>query len=297
MQIDVCIATYRRPSLLHCLLNDLLAQQIPADVTLRIIVVDNDPGVSARRVFEEFRSRCVDIDYFTQTDQNIALTRNRALEHSDGDLIALIDDDESAPPNWLATLLGAMNLYNADVVFGPVRGVLPEAAPRWLMEGRFFHQPPLATGTPVPIGYTNNALVRASVVRGKLFFNPVYGLSGGEDTDFFLRLGRSGARMIWCEEALITEHVHAERLCLRWLVKRAFSRGQLYADIVERPLSALEFAVWLGKRAAYLVVATVLTATALPFSRALAASYVIKVASNAGQISTVFRYRLEPYRN
>ncbi len=297
MQIDVCIATYKRPALLRGLLDDLLAQQIPAPVSLRIIVVDNDPAASARRVCEQCLSRAVHVDYYIQADQNLALTRNRALEQSDGELIAFIDDDESAPSNWLATLLATMNRYDADVVFGPVRGLVPEAAPRWLRKGRFFTQPPRVTGAPVALGYTGNVMMRASMVRGKVAFNPAYGVTGGEDTDFFHRLGRSGARMIWCEEALLSEHVHTERLCLGWLVRRAFSRGQLYADIVERPLSAFEFAAWFGKRIVYLVIATVLSAAALPFSRALAARYAIKVASNAGQVSSVFRYRMESYRN
>jgi succinoglycan biosynthesis protein ExoM len=297
MQIDVCIATYRRPSLLHSLLNDLLVQQVPAGVKLRIIVVDNDQTASARRVVDEFRSRCADVDYYTQTEQNIALTRNKALEHSNGDLIAFIDDDESAPPDWLAILLAAMDRYNADAVFGPVRGLLPETTPRWLIEGRFFDRPRRATGSQADLGGTGNALVRASVVRGKLFFNPVYGLSGGEDTDFFHRLGRSGARMIWCEEALLTEHVHTERLALWWHLRRGFRGGQVYADIMGRPRGALDFALWLGNRLAYAVVATMLTLTSLPFSRAAAANYAIKVARNVGQISSIFRYRFPEYRS
>lgn len=297
MQIDVCIATYKRPALLRGLLSDLAAQQIPAGAELRIIVVDNDPAASARPVCEEFSRRAVRVAYYTQVAQNIALTRNKALEHSDGELIALIDDDESAPADWLATLLAAMNRYNADVVFGPVRGLVPAGAPGWMKEGRFFSPLPRVTGASVDLGYTGNVLMRASIVRGKVAFNPAYGLTGGEDTDFFHRLGQNGARMVWCEEAVLSEHVHTERLCLRWLVERAFSRGQLYADIVERPPGALQFAMWLGKRLTYLVVAALLTAVVLPFSRAMAAHYAVKVASNVGQVSTVFRYRMAPYRS
>ena len=35
-------------------------------------------------------------------------------------MIAFLDDDEEAPSGWLAALVGAQRLYDADVVFGPV---------------------------------------------------------------------------------------------------------------------------------------------------------------------------------
>jgi succinoglycan biosynthesis protein ExoM len=297
LQIDVCVATYKRPSQLRSLLNDLQVQQVPAGVTLRIIVVDNDRAASARSVVEEFKSRSVDVDYYLQPEQNIALTRNTALEQSQGDLIALIDDDESARSDWLATLLAAMNRFEADAVFGPVRGLLSPGSPRWLVEGRFFDRPARVTGSPVVLGGAGNVLMRASVVRRKLVFNPAYGLSGGEDTDFFHRLGRTGARMIWCEEALLTEHVHADRLCLQWLLRRGFTVGQIYADVVGRPRRTVGVLLWLGKRSAYALAACLLTLTALPFSRAVAASYAVKAARNVGQVSTVVGYRYRPYRS
>jgi hypothetical protein len=98
--------------------------------------------------------------------------------------------------------------------------------------------------------------------------------------------------MIWCKEALLTEYVHAERLALWWHLRRGFRAGQVYADIVDRPRSALNLAFWLGKRLAFSAVATMLTLASLPFSTAAAANYAIKV-TNVGQISSVFRYRFQ----
>ncbi len=299
MRVDICIATFKRPVLLERLLRDLLAQQLPGGVSTHIIVVDNDANESARPVVAGFRDSCMSLEYLTQPEQNIALTRNRAIDHSRGELIAFIDDDESAPAGWLAALLMTMERHAADAVLGPVTGILPAGAPHWIAEGRFFEAPVLPTGTrvAVQVGGTGNALVKGSTIRGKVAFDPRYGLTGSSDTDFFHRLSRSGAVLVWCQEALATEHVPQHRLTMRWLLSRGFRVGQCYADIIERPRSGVRLVGWFAKRAAFVGVAALLTVSCLPFSKSLAMRYAIKVASNLGQVSSIFDYRYQEYRN
>lgn len=296
MHIDVCIATFIRTTLLESLLHDLQAQQLPAGVSARILVVDNDLRESARPVVAAFQTGRIPVEYLTQPEQNIALTRNLALEHSDGELIALIDDDEAAPIDWLSTCLSAMDRYSADVVFGPVVGIPPESAARWIVEGRFFERPALPSGTRVRMGAAGNALMRASVVRGKIAFNPYFGLSGSEDTDFFHRLWRSGAVMVWCQEALLTEHVPPERLTLHWLLLRGFRGGQGYVDAVVQPKGGIQRSSWFVRQTTLAIARSLLVICCLPFSKAKAARYATKVATNVGQLSTILGYRYQGYR-
>src|SRR5690349_9562120 len=192
MRVDVCLATFKRPRLLERLLADVVAQQLPDTVSMHIIVVDNDALKSGRAVVASYQGSSVSLEYLVQPERNIALTRNVALDHSQGELIAFIDDDESAPTDWLRTLMAAMERYAADVVLGPVRGILPATAPRWIAKGRFFEPRALSSGTRVDgrSGGTGNVLMKAAAVRGKVAFDPRYGLSGSEDTDFFQRLWR-----------------------------------------------------------------------------------------------------------
>jgi succinoglycan biosynthesis protein ExoM len=296
VRIDVCIATFKRPHLLERLLRDLQAQQLPDGTSTHIIVVDNDPQQSAGPVVAAVRAGCTSVEYLTQPEQNIALTRNCALNRSQGDLIAFIDDDESAPPGWLGALLTTMERHGADVVVGPVMGILPPGAPQWIVKGRFFERPARPSGSRVRGGGTGNALVKASAVRGKVAFDPRYGLSGGEDTDFFQRLHLRGAVIVWCQEALLTESVSEDRLTMRWLLNRGFAAGQSYADTIDRPHGGLRLPFWVGKRASLTVAASLLTIGCLPFSKALSARYAIKLATNLGQLSTILGYRHQPYR-
>jgi succinoglycan biosynthesis protein ExoM len=297
MRIDVCIATFKRPRLLDKLLRELLAQQLPDGVSAHIIVVDNDIRESARSVVAAFQRSSPSVDYLTQPEQNIALTRNRALDHSQGELIAFIDDDESAPPGWLAALLNAMEQYAADAVFGPVSGVVPPNAPQWIAKGRFFDAPTQPSGTLVRVGGAGNAMVKASLVRGKLAFDPRYGLAGSEDTDFFYRLWCSGGIMVWCQEAALTEYVGEERLMVRWLLERGFGAGQGYADAIGRPSGRLQLLPWFGKRMLAMIASLLMTIACVPFSRTLTVRYAMMLATNLGRMSTILGYRHERYRS
>ena len=296
MRIDVCVATYKRAQLLGELLRDLRAQQLPPAVTAQVIVVDNDAEESARGVVAASQDASMPVAYLVEPTRSIARARNRALEHAQGDLLAFIDDDESAPPRWLATLLATMERHRADVVLGPVNGRLPPDAPAWIRQGRFFERPARASGTRVKLGGTGNALVRASAVRGKLAFDSRYGLSGSEDTDFFFRLWQAGACMVWCQEAMLTEAVPADRLNARWLLERGFGAGQGYADIVDRPRGGVRVLAWCARRGGLALVGGLLTVAWLPFSKARAVRYAIKGVTNLGQLSTVLPFRHQAYR-
>ena len=94
---SVCIPTYKRPELLKKLLNSLAVQQLPSNLKLEIIVVDNDPDLSAEVVCKQFqKAGQLELHYFTQSIKNISLTRNVAIEHAIGEYILFIDDDEIA---------------------------------------------------------------------------------------------------------------------------------------------------------------------------------------------------------
>ncbi len=296
MKIDVCIATYRRPQWLGQLLRDLDGQQLLEPCTLRVIVVDNDAECTARPVAAEFRSDRLELIYRCQPVKNIALTRNEALEQTDADWVAFVDDDESVPPNWLRSLLECQRQFDADVVFGPVEGRLATPAPDWICRGGYFKAHALPNGAPVRWGSTNNALVRGQVIADGARFDRRYGLTGGEDTHFFFGLSQQGVRMVWCPAAMITEHVPANRMTLRWLLQRSFRGGQSFADIVARPNRLLPLMAWALRRSAMLLAGVALTCLGLPFGPMWAIRHALRVAAHAGELSTMFKFRLQEYR-
>lgn len=104
--ITVCICTFKRAELLTRLLEKLNAQTTGDLFTYSVVVADNDSGRSAEPVVAKISPTArMPIAYCVEPQQNIALVRNRAIEHAGGDLIAFIDDDEFPVENWLLSLL------------------------------------------------------------------------------------------------------------------------------------------------------------------------------------------------
>ncbi len=234
IQVDILVLTYRRTQLLAETLRSIAGQLLPEDVSLRIIVVDNDAEESASAVVHEFAAGCpLQVSYLCEPVANIAKARNRALAQVDGDFSAFIDDDEQAVPDWVAQLLEAQARFAVPVVFGPVLPTFPDGTPEWIRRGGFFDRPRFATGTQRQTGGTGNVLLRMAAVRDAgMAFDEGYG-NAGSDTDFFRRFRSAGARAVWCDEAVVYETVLPDRTNAKWLIDRSYSRGYVYARTYE----------------------------------------------------------------
>src|SRR5512145_2865383 len=146
--ICVCICTYKRPDLLSKLLSALQNQKTEDLFTYSAVVVDNDIRQSARDTVSALqKTSSIRIDYHVEPEQNIALTRNRAVDNARGNYIAFIDDDEFPIPEWLLNLYKALIRYKVDAVLGPVRPYYPDQTPRWLIKSRLCERPEHKTGT------------------------------------------------------------------------------------------------------------------------------------------------------
>jgi succinoglycan biosynthesis protein ExoM len=226
-QIDVCIATYKRPQLLTTLLESLLAQETRGQFTFRVVVIDNDAHLSAAAAVRRFGAQAVEIVYDVEPQQSISLARNRGFAHATGDYVATIDDDEYADREWLSNLLNTITEYGADVAFGPTIPIFDARAPEHIKRCRTFATPnPPTCSTDNFVDHTGNALLRRGVV-GDTPFDPSLGLTGGEDIALFQRLRGQNRKLVWCREAQVFTHVPRERATLRWVAQRAFRNGNV----------------------------------------------------------------------
>lgn len=291
-RLDVLIATYKRPEPLARTLRSLARQSLPANVSVRVVVVDNDASESARPVVERLARELGSCLYVCEPIANVANARNRALREACADYVAFIDDDEVADGRWVRTLLEARERYAVAIVFGPVVPVLPVDTARWVTRGRFFERPRFPTGATPGSGATGNVLMELRPVRTTgIMFDPAYGRTGGEDADFFHRLTRTGLRAVWCDEAVVREHVTAERTRVLWLLRRAFIGGMNYTRIFQRGISATHALGSLAVR----VVAFVASSLAVPVAAlagiAPAVHFGRKSAGHLGRIVGLYRGR------
>jgi succinoglycan biosynthesis protein ExoM len=226
--ITVCVCTCLRPELLNRLLTQLARQKTNGLFTMSYVVVDNDPGESARPIVTDAAERLsLSLRYVPEATKNFAVIRNRALELVDGNLFAFIDDDEMPREDWLMQLRQTLYECSADGVLGPVRPYFEEEPPSWIVKSGICRRPEYPTGTALHWRETRtgNVLMSTRVVaESGLRFDPQFG-TGGEDVDFFRRATAAGRRFVWCGEAPAFELVPPARFRRRYHIKRALVQG------------------------------------------------------------------------
>lgn len=227
--VVVAMATYQRPDELSRTLRTVLAQIDDAGASVRVQVVDNDPdGTAAGTIAELDDPR---VSYVQEPTPGIAAARNRALDESkNDDVLIFIDDDEDPQANWLVNLLALYRASGVAAVVGPVVSEYDGPLDEWIVAGGFFERRRLATGTSVETAATNNLLLDLRKIRTLgLRFDQQFGLSGGSDTLFTRQLTGSGEQILWCDQAIVVDHVPTARMTRGWVLRRARRYGNSWS--------------------------------------------------------------------
>jgi succinoglycan biosynthesis protein ExoM len=142
------------------------------------------------------------------------------------------------------------------------------------------------TGEDIETVYTNNCMVRASLLKNiEGPFNPEYGTSGGEDTQLFQKLRQKGARFVFCREAPVYEILPSTRTNVSYLLKRALKSGNNYYrwQFDAGPLRGTCKWPILMKAALYTVFGSFLVLLHIP-NRTKMMYWLMKVVQNIGKI-------------
>ncbi len=222
----VAVLTYQRAGDLVELLPQLLEQAATVEEATTVLVVDNDAEASARSTVTDLG--LPDVRYVVEPTPGIAAARNRALDEArDADLLVFIDDDERPEAGWLSALVDCQRREGCAAVAGAVVPMVDQIDDPWIRAGGFFVRQRHATGVDQEAASTANLLLDLRQVRslGDVRFDVRYGLSGGSDTLFTRTLHRNGGRIVWCDEAVVTDHIRSARLTRAWVLQRHFRSG------------------------------------------------------------------------
>lgn len=304
MLVSVCICTFKRPAMLRELL-DALGRQVfgQPDLSLELVVVDNDPLHSAKDTLRDWVPPAgVALRYFHEPTPNIALARNVSIANARGEWIAFIDDDEAPLQDWMQQLLATQLRYQADVVFGPVLPRYRSDTPQWARDGRFFERPRYPTGTSIDErdARTGNVLLRADLLKAMVGpFDAAFGRTGGEDSILFRELIARSSRMVWCDEAPVSEEIPADRATMGWLLRRSYRVGQTWIRAELYRLGGyrrLVRATILGIRAALQLLVSLMLALAWgPLSYPKALRWLRVACSQAGKLTGMTRFQFQEY--
>jgi glycosyltransferase involved in cell wall biosynthesis len=274
---------------LRQLLERLENQRTDGLFTYSVVVADNDSEQSGRQMVTAFSSASqLHVTYCCEPEQNIALARNKALAHAEGDFIAFIDDDEFPVADWLWNLFNANASYEVAGVLGPVKPHFESEPPPWVLKGKFFERPTYSSGHELRWieCRTGNVLFRKNILSTVITpFRSQFD-TAGEDLDFFRRMIEKGHKFVWCEQAAVYEVVPASRCKRSYLLRRALLRGSNFS---KHPTHRL-------RNAAKSLVAVPCYAVALPvvavFGQHLLLRYLIKLCDHTSRLLAYLGLRL-----
>src|SRR5713101_8586161 len=125
--ISVVVPTYRRGELVKKCLKSLLEQDYPRD-HYEVIVVE-DGSHEAQSAVESLKSDGTRLVYLNLAHSGAAAAYGAGLTHARCDLVAFIDDDAIAPPDWLSHLATTLTEGKARGIVGTgghISGEYPE---------------------------------------------------------------------------------------------------------------------------------------------------------------------------
>lgn len=226
--------------MLRACLQSLASQEIPADLAVTVLVVDNNAtpqvGPIVEQVAPEFAQRMT-VLIAHEPAQGIPHARNRAITGAlalDADWLVFIDDDEEAAPGWIAGLMQAADEYGADVVQGRCDKIYPDPLPPWVFPKQFKLR---EEGAELATAWTHNVALAAWLVANGsdgLRFDEEMRYTGGTDALFFAQAAQRGARIVATNRAVVTEKQPASRLTLRWQLQRERRTGASDIEVLRR---------------------------------------------------------------
>jgi glycosyltransferase involved in cell wall biosynthesis len=237
LQISAIICTHNRDTYLGAAIDSLLAQDFTAN--FEIVVVDNGSSDRTREVVEQ-RATDPRLKYIFEPILGLSVARNTGAKATSADIIAYLDDDAVASPQWLQVLYSAYeNNPNIAIAGGKVTLIWPPdiEPPKWISPGLagnlgaydlgdsivYIEQP---GSTPRGLNYS----IRRSFLDDIGGFDPQLGRVGknllsNEELQMTEIALQRGWQVAYLPEALVAHNVAPERLKPSWFLNRGWWQG------------------------------------------------------------------------
>ncbi|GAA0814035.1 glycosyltransferase [Spirilliplanes yamanashiensis] len=196
-----------------------------------VVVVDHNPAL-----FERARRELTSVTVLeNRFEQGASGNRNTGAQHTTTPLIAFLDCDIAAGPDWLAQLTEPF--ADPDVVGtgGAIAAGWSRSRPSWLPDELLWAVGASYTGMPTTTAPVRNVWSASMAVRRDAFtavggFRDGFGKIGKrnrpEDTDLCLRMSAGGGHWMYVPGAVVEHDVPRERSTFRFLMQRCYAEGR-----------------------------------------------------------------------
>ncbi|HPA07591.1 MAG TPA: glycosyltransferase [Methanoregulaceae archaeon] len=228
MTISVIISSYRgNEFLIKSCIESINLQTVPPSEIIVVLDTKEEKDLFATYLAD---STQIPITFVHSDKRGLAAARNKGVKTSIGDIIAFIDDDAFAEPQWIQEILRAFTSKpSVGVVGGPViplfEGQTISEKYYWVIgctSDRF--------GSPRPIGC--NVSFRREIFEYIGYFNEDLGrvkkrLGVAEETELILRIQKQlpWYSVIFNERVRVFHKTPEKRTKLSYFIKRAYQEG------------------------------------------------------------------------
>ena len=199
-----------------------------------IVVVDGNETV-AERVRTDFADEDI-VVYNNDENRGVSYSRTKGAEIATGEVVAFIDDDAVADPNWVSELVRGYEEMDALAVGGRMAGNWLAGRP-WFLPAEFdwlvgvTHRGFTTETEEVRNTFESNISFRRETFLGLGGFDPELGpkadeYRNSEGSEIGSRLqSEYGRGVLYVPTAVVTHKVFDYRTHFVWLARRAFKQG------------------------------------------------------------------------
>ena len=230
-RLTAVICTYDRYDVLPDAIRAVVVQVPPGGMEL--LVIDNSPD-PARSFAEAARLDLPQVRWVHEPKPGLSNARNVGLAQARGAVIAYLDDDTIAAPDWAAAMLAAFDAFGPDVaaVGGKVSPLFRAERPAWLSDKLMAHLSMVDLGDQrralrpgewvvgANIAYRTQALRDIGGFSTTLGRIGASGLLSAEETDVANRLKAKGFSIGYDPHAAVQHLVDASRTTQAWFARR-----------------------------------------------------------------------------
>ncbi|MBG6176209.1 glycosyltransferase involved in cell wall biosynthesis [Labrenzia sp. EL_208] len=238
MLLSVVVPHLNQENYLKRCLESLAAQQ-RVEAELEIIVVDN----GSRKMPKEVCQGWPNVRLLSEIEPGPGPARNRGISDAKGDLLAFIDADCTAHPDWLASIETAFHDSATQIIGGDVQVSYADPTNPTFLEPyeaiySYRNNEHIAEG----FSGTGNLATRPEVMAD---VGPFAGISMAEDRDWGLRAGAKGYPIRYVPEMIVYHPARDTFAALAQKWDRHVAHD--YHDFLEKPLGRLK---WLARAVA-----------------------------------------------
>jgi glycosyltransferase involved in cell wall biosynthesis len=250
--ITICICTYDRYDVLPKAIESAARQALPMN-RYRILVIDNSPDVEGAYSFGGRFNFVPNLEYVVERTPGLSNARNVAARRCTAPVLAFMDDDAIASPDWAAEILEAFDRFGptAKVVGGRVDPIWAAPRPAWLHDSMLGNLSVVNWGGDARVADdgewlagTNIAFRVVDIIEQGGFSTDLGRIGSGssllsnEETQLLKRLMDAGGRVIYAPRARVEHLVETKRMTRDWFRKRA--AWQAVSDFKMQPEKEIE---------------------------------------------------------